>query len=85
MELGKLRSMPLLVIPGTSVFQFIVLNMSSHSTQRFDPPTSGLNIIPFSIMAGGWLAPLIMFWLIVWGPMRPFDYPSGDLMPGVWY
>lgn len=22
-----------------------------------------------------------MFWLYVWGPMRPFDYPGGDLFP----
>lgn len=22
-----------------------------------------------------------MFWLYVWGPLRPFAYPSGDLMP----
>lgn len=51
--------------------------------QRYEPPTNGLNIIPFACMAGGWLAPLIMFWLYVWGPLRPFDYPTGDLMPGV--
>ena len=34
-------------------------------------------------MAGGWLGPLVMFWLYVWGPLRPFAYPSGDLLPGV--
>ncbi len=32
-------------------------------------------------MAGGWLAPLLMFWLYVWGPLRPFAYPAGDLFP----
>lgn len=32
-------------------------------------------------MAGGWLGPLLMFWLYVWGPLRPFAYPSGHLMP----
>lgn len=32
-------------------------------------------------MAGGWLGPLVMFWLYVWGPLRPFDYPAGDLSP----
>lgn len=47
-----------------------------------EPPTHGLNIIPFASMAGGWLGPLIMFWLYVWGPLRPFAYPSGSLMPG---
>lgn len=59
--------------------------MPTSSAQRFDPPTSGLNIVPFAIMAGGWLAPLIMFWLYVWGPLRPFNYPSGNLMPGAWF
>jgi hypothetical protein len=52
--------------------------------RRSNPPlTHGLNIIPFAGMAGGWLAPLLMFWLYVWGPLRPFSYPAGDLMPGV--
>ncbi len=32
-------------------------------------------------MAGGWLGPLVMFWLYVWGPLRPFHYPDGDLLP----
>ena len=32
-------------------------------------------------MAGGWLGPLLMFWLYVWGPLRPFAYPTGDLLP----
>jgi hypothetical protein len=32
-------------------------------------------------MAGGWLGPLLMFWLYVWGPLRPFDYPRGVLLP----
>lgn len=59
--------------------------MATRSTQRFNPPTSGLNIIPFALMAGGWLSPLLMFWLYVWGPMRPFTYPSGDLMPEAWF
>lgn len=59
--------------------------MDNEQAYSFDPPTTGLNIIPFAIMAGGWLAPMIMFWLYVWGPMRPFDYPSGDLMPEMWF
>jgi hypothetical protein len=45
--------------------------------------TSGFNIIPFALMAGAWLAPLLMFWLYVWGPLRPFSYPSGDVVPDV--
>lgn len=45
-----------------------------------DPPTHGLNIIPFASMAGGWLGPLVMFWLYLWGPLRPFAYPSGNLL-----
>jgi hypothetical protein len=47
-----------------------------------EPPTHGLNIIPFAIMAGGWLGPLVMFWLYVWGPLGPFTYPSDNLIPG---
>jgi hypothetical protein len=34
-------------------------------------------------MAGGFLAPLVMFWLYVWGPLRPFDYPRGDVGVGL--
>jgi hypothetical protein len=44
---------------------------------------SGFNIAPFASMAGGWIGPLLMFWLYVWGPLRPFDYPEGDLLPRV--
>lgn len=40
-----------------------------------------LNTIPFAIMAGGWLGPLLMFWLYVWGPFRPYSYPPGHLLP----
>lgn len=47
----------------------------------FANETSGFNLIPFASMAGGWLGPLSMFWLYVWGPLRPFDYPSGELLP----
>lgn len=47
----------------------------------FANETSGFNLIPFASMAGGWLGPLLMFWLYVWGPLRPFHYPSGDLLP----
>lgn len=47
----------------------------------FANETSGFNLIPFASMAGGWLGPLLMFWLYVWGPLRPFHYPSGELLP----
>lgn len=50
-----------------------------------DPPKQGLNIIPFASIAGGWLGPLLMFWLYVWRPLRPFAYPAGDLLPGGWF
>jgi hypothetical protein len=43
--------------------------------------TRGVNLIPLAVMSGGWLAPLLIFWLNVWGPMRPFHYPQGDLGP----
>ncbi len=48
---------------------------------RFANESTGFNLIPFASMAGGWLAPLLMFWLYVWGPLRPFHYPPGDLAP----
>ena len=48
---------------------------------NFANETSGFNVIPFASMAGGWLGPLLMFWLYVWGPLRPFHYPSGELLP----
>jgi hypothetical protein len=47
----------------------------------FANETTGVNLIPFASMAGGWLGPLLMFWLYVWGPLRPFHYPSGELLP----
>ena len=43
--------------------------------------SEGPNLIPFASMAGGWLGPLLMFWLYVWGPLRPFRYASGELLP----
>ena len=51
------------------------------SLEAFANETGGFNLIPFAIMAGGWLGPLLMFWLYVWGPLRPFDYPTGALLP----
>ena len=50
-----------------------------------DPPAHGLNLVPFASMAGGWLGPLLMFWLYVWGPLRPYAYPSGNLVPSAWF
>jgi hypothetical protein len=50
---------------------------------EFENGTTGINRIPFAIMSGGWLAPVLFFWLYVWGPMRPFAYPTGDLAPSV--
>lgn len=49
--------------------------------QEFANETAGFNLIPFASMAGGWLGPLLMFWLYVWGPLRPFHYAGGDLLP----
>jgi len=59
--------------------------MTTTKSTLHSPPTNGLNIIPFALMAGGWLSPLIMFWLYVWGPLRPYDYPPGALLPDVWF
>ncbi|HEX6371069.1 MAG TPA: hypothetical protein VF006_19280 [Longimicrobium sp.] len=38
------------------------------------------NQLPIALMSGGWLGPLVMFWLAVWGPMRPYD-AAGPLSP----
>ena len=59
--------------------------MTDNNSHTFNPSTSGLNIIPFAFMAAGWLAPMIMFWLYVLGPMRPYDYPNGSFMPDFWF
>jgi Glycosyl-4,4'-diaponeurosporenoate acyltransferase len=56
--------------------------MSRHDPD-FANETSGVNLFPFASMAGGWIGPLLMFWLYVWGPLRPFDYPAGDLTPSL--
>ena len=56
-----------------------------YRTVHHEPSTHGLNIIPFASMAGGWLGPLLMFWMYVWGPLRPFAYPSGELLPDAWF
>lgn len=61
----------------------LVINMNQ--AVHHAPPTHGLNILPFASMAGGWLGPLLLFWLYVWGPLRPFAYPGGDLLPGGWF
>ena len=55
--------------------------MQRETLAELPDSTGGLNIIPFAVMAGGWLGPLLMFWLYVWGPLRPFDYPDGDVAP----
>ena len=47
----------------------------------FANETQGPTLIPFAIMSGAWLGPLLMFWLYVWGPLRPFHYTSGDVAP----
>jgi len=65
------------------------MTTSERRTSDADQPdfaneTSGINLIPFASMAGGWLGPLLMFWLYVWGPLRPFHYPNGDLLPPLW-
>ncbi|HEU0301820.1 MAG TPA: hypothetical protein VFR37_20365 [Longimicrobium sp.] len=39
------------------------------------------NVLPIAVMSGGWLGPLALFWLAVWGPMRPYA-DAGPLTPG---
>jgi hypothetical protein len=53
--------------------------------ERHNPPTHGLNIVPFASMAGGWLGPLLMFWLYIWGPLRPYAYEREPLLPSAWF
>lgn len=59
--------------------------MSRRKQPDQNPPTHGLNIVPFASMAGGWLGPLLMFWMYVWGPLRPFYYPPDRLLPSPWF
>ncbi|HEX7155508.1 MAG TPA: hypothetical protein VF618_28850 [Thermoanaerobaculia bacterium] len=40
-----------------------------------------VNILPFAVMAGGWLAPLLKFWALASGFHRPYDFPDGDYAP----
>ena len=68
------------VRPDGLITPIITMSVTEDPIQ-FRPPTKGLNLIPFASMAGGWLGPLLMFWLYVWGPLRPFAYPSGDRLP----
>src|SRR5687768_13150825 len=35
--------------------------------------TELVNQGPIMVMSGLWIAPLVIFWLRVWGPLRPFD------------
>ena len=42
---------------------------------------NGLSAIPLILMSGGWLGPVLMFWMYVWGLRRPHAYPAGDLAP----
>lgn len=49
----------------------------------FANEATGVNVVPFASIAGGWIGPLLMFWLYVWGPLRPFHYPEGDLAPSL--
>jgi hypothetical protein len=51
------------------------------SSREMETTTGGFNLLPFAAMAGGWIAPLLLFWLALWGPFRPYGYPDGDLMP----
>ena len=49
----------------------------------FASETTGVNVVLFASIAGGWIGPLLMFWLHVWGPLRPFHYPAGDVAPSL--
>lgn len=57
--------------------------MTPGSEPAFANETTGVNVVPFASIAGGWIGPLLMFWLYVWGPLRPFHYPAGDVAPSL--
>ncbi|HYH79762.1 MAG TPA: hypothetical protein VEX86_08185 [Longimicrobium sp.] len=40
-----------------------------------------INHVPIAVMSAGWLSPLLLFWLAVWGPLRPYGHASGSLGP----
>jgi hypothetical protein len=45
--------------------------------------TPWINNLPIAVMSGAWLAPLVLFWLAVAGPLRPNEYPPAPAGPSL--
>lgn len=43
--------------------------------------SSRLNLVPFALISAGWLGPLLEFWALVWGLIRPYAYAGADVAP----
>jgi hypothetical protein len=41
------------------------------------------NAIVIAAISAIWLAPMLRFWAIILGPLRPYDYPPGDFAPSL--
>lgn len=35
-----------------------------------------MNNVPIALMSGAWIAPLLIFWIQFWPPLRPYDAPA---------
>jgi hypothetical protein len=45
---------------------------------------SKANLLPFATVCAFWLAPLLRFWVLVWGVYRPPDLADVDVAPRLW-
>ena len=43
------------------------------SMERGSQLADRLNVVPIGVMSAGWIAPMLLFWGRVWGPLRPHD------------
>lgn len=41
------------------------------------------NALVVAAISAIWLGPMLRFWAIVLGPLRPYDYPPGDFAPSL--
>jgi len=46
-----------------------------------NPAVGRGNLLIVALMAAFWITPMVQFWAAVFGPLRPFSYPDGDLAP----
>jgi len=51
-----------------------------------NPAAERGNVLVIAAMSALWIVPMLRFWGAVFGPLRPFDYPQGDLAPSAgWF